>query len=1185
MTKKTLIVDGNFAAAEVAYRCSEFSAIYPITPSSTMGELADEWAFQHKKNIWGNIPSILEMQSEAGAAGTLHGALQMGNLCTTFTASQGLLLMIPNMYKIAGELSPFVMHVAARTVATHALSIFGDHSDVMACRGTGFAMLCSNTVQEAHDMAAIAHASTLESRVPFLHFFDGFRTSHEIAKIDYIENSVLEKMLPLERIISLRSRAMKPENPYIKGTAQNPDVYFQAREASNPYYNNITEIVKNNMKKFAELTGREYNLVEYIGDEHAENVLVIMGSGASTVQETLPELPSKTGLVKIHLYRPFPSTDFVNVLPKSVKKIAVLDRTKEPGATGEPLYLDVITALHEAGINNINVYGGRYGLSSKEFRPKDVKAVFDMLMSNNSKREFTVGITDDVTKLSLDTDDFFTLKHDDVKSALMWGLGSDGTVGASKNVIKIVGEESDLYPQGYAVYDSKKSGSVTASHLRFSKNPILSQYLVESADFISCSQFPIAQRLDIFKTLKPLGIVLINTSMDPKVAFKNLPRETQEFLLRQRAKIYFIDANRAAAELGLGKRINTFILANFFYLSKIIDPKIAFESMKTAIEKTYRKKGDEIVQMNLAAIDRAPEFLVEFTLPTSVTPFASDFIPPMVGNVPDFVKNVLGEISAGRGDELPTSAFNPDGSFPSATSQYEKRYIADRIPTWDNETCIQCGKCAFVCPHSAIRLHVNKTSDFKNAPDGFVHVPYKTPELGPDLEFALTVSAADCTGCGVCVKNCPAATKANPHVKAIKMTDIADVSEKSQRDFDYAETLPPFDKTKLNLNIPKHTQLLETMFEFPGACGGCGETPYLRLVTQLFGDRMVIANATGCSSIYGANLPTTPYSKNSNGMGPAWSNSLFEDNAEYGLGMRMAMNQNMHIAQSLLHELKNEIGNDLVNAILNNEMKTESEIIDQRQNIATLKSVLTTIKNDRATMLDSLADSLVKKSLWIIGGDGWAYDIGYGGLDHVLHSGQNVNILVMDTEGYSNTGGQQSKATPFGASMKFAVGGKDQHKKDLGMIAMMSGAYVAQIALGADQAQAIRAIREAEAFNGPSLILAYSPCIAHGFELSNGAEHQQKLVKTGAWPLYRFNPDLIESNTAPLIMDSGEASLPLSDFVSTEGRFNIVRSTNATRFEKLMTRAETDNEYRRELKKHISNFALMRKTPKEGGEG
>ena len=1162
-----LIVDGNWAAADVAYRCVDCAAIYPITPSSTMGELSDEWAFQHKKNIWGVVPEIIEMQSEAGAAGALHGALQMGALATTFTASQGLLLMIPNMYKIAGEQTPFVMHVAARALATHALSIFGDHSDVMSVRQTGFAMLSSHNVQSAHDIAAIAHAATLKARVPFLHFFDGFRTSHEESALVRIEDDTLRDLLPEDLIAKNRKHGMSPEHPTIRGTAQNPDVYFQGREAVNPLYESLPNIVQETMDQFAKLTGRKYGVVDYVGDKDAKYVIVAMGSATETIEETLDYLPRGIGLIRVHLFNPFPVDAFLKALPKSVEQIAVLDRTKEPGSIGEPLYQNIRSIVD----SKISVFGGRYGLGSKEFKPRDVKAIVEYMMQGNLHHNFTVGIDDDLSGLSLNTDKTFTIENPDVKTAILYGIGSDGTVGAVKNIVKIVGENSELYPQSYAVYDSKKSGGITQSHIRFSEKPIKSEYLVESADFICVSNFMIAQRFDVFSNLRSGGTVMINTSLAPDEAFMNLPKDAQEHLIRMRANVYFLDANAAANELGLGNRINTFIMLNFFNLTKVINPDTAKDAAKVAIEKTYKKKGMDVVQANWAAVDKAESYLKKCILPSSISELAPDYIPAMTLNTPAEIAGTLGEMAAGRGDDIPVSRFKLDGEFgggqyPVGTSKYEKRAISNRVATCDLSKCIQCGKCSMLCPHGAIRIKVMNESEMVKAKEqGITVVPMKTPELGSGLFYTLNISPSDCTGCGLCMKNCP--------VGALSLIPMNE-GIKNQKTFDAALNIPDVDRTKLNLNIPKHVELLPHYFEYPGACAGCGETPYVRLMAHLFGDKMVVANATGCSSIYGGNLPTTPWTCDSNGRGPAWSNSLFEDNAEYGLGMRIALNQRKSALRSVLFEL----GFENVD-----QMMSEKDTNAQRELQNSLRVQLSKIDSPRARYAEGLLDAIVDKSVWIVGGDGWAYDIGYGGVDHILHSGENVNILVLDTEGYSNTGGQQSKSTPFGASMKFAIGGKEHAKKDLGMIAMMSGAYVAQISLGANQAQAVRAFREAEAFNGPSIILAYAPCIAHGFALQNGVEHQINLVNTGAWPLFRFNPMNIENGQNPLSMDSNVSTpFPLEEFMKSETRFAAARSINPN-FDKLVEEAKANNLYKTELKQHIANFVVQKN--KDNGEG
>ena len=1017
-------------------------------------------------------------------------------------------------------------------------------------------------------MAAIAHAATLRTRVPFLHFFDGFRTSHEESRLIRIDDEVLRKMMPEKLVAQYHANGMNPDNPKIRGTAQNPDVYFQGREAANELYTATPKIVAECMDEFARYTGRKYGLVEYVGDAKAENIIVAMGSACETIEETMAHLPDGFGLIKIHLYRPFPAAEFLRIMPKTVRQIAVLDRTKESGAVGEPLYMDVKSVIGDRAA----VFGGRYGLGSKEFKPRDVAAVFENMKRKTLHHNFTVGIEDDLTGLSLKTDPAFSIEDPNFKTAILYGIGSDGTVGAVKNIVKIVGENSELYPQSYAVYDSKKSGGLTASHIRFSDTPIKSQYLVEVADFISVSNFMIAQRFDVFRGLRAGGTVMINTPMSPDVAFANLPREVQEHLIRIRANVYFLDANGAAAELGLGNRINTFIMLNFFNLTRVIDPAVAAESAKAAIEKTYKKKGMDVVAANWAAVDSASKYLKHFTLPSSVSNFAPDFVPAMTSDAPTIIAGTLGEMAAGRGDTLPVSRFRVGsdfgaGQYPVGTSKYEKRATSTRVAQCDLEKCIQCGKCSMLCPHAAIRIKAMTESEVSAARKrGIIAVPMKTPELGANMYFTIAISPSDCTGCGLCAKNCP--------VGAISMVDAKDVDQKV---FDETVKLPDVPREKLNLNLPKHIELLPHYFEFPGACAGCGETPYIKMMSHLFGDHMIVANATGCSSIYGGNLPTTPWTCDANGRGPAWSNSLFEDNAEYGLGMRIALNGRRDMLRGLLFEL----------GIKNvEEIFTETNIDKQRKIQTDLAKQLKKIDSPSARLAESMLGDIVQKSVWIVGGDGWAYDIGYGGLDHILHSGENVNVLVLDTEGYSNTGGQQSKATPFGASMKFAIGGKNHAKKDLGMIAMMSGAYVAQIAIGANPVQAIKAFREAESFNGPSIILAYAPCIAHGFALQNGPEHQTQMVNTGAWPLYRFDPRLIIEGHNPLTMDSNVDDLaPLEDFLKTETRFGAARAANPN-FDKLVEYAKENNQYKTQLKKYIAHFAMMRaNTPKENGEG
>ena len=1176
---KMKMMDGNEAAASVAHRMNEVCVIYPITPSSPMGEWADAWSAAKQKNLWGVVPDVQEMQSEAGAAGACHGSLQAGSLTTTFTASQGLLLMIPNMYKIAGELSPFVMHVAARSLAYHALSIFGDHTDVMSCRQTGFAMLCSNSVQEAHDMAAIAQTSTLRSRVPFMHFFDGFRTSHEIKKIKLLSDDDLRAMLEGVDYQFNAKHALRPESPVIRGTAQNPDVFFQGREASNKYYDAVPGIVQEEMDKFAKISGRQYHIVEYYGAADAEQVIVIMGSGAETVQETIDYLNAqgqKLGVLKVHLYRPFPAKAFVAALPKSAKVVSVLDRTKESGATGEPLYLDVVATLAQAAaageISMPKILGDRYGLSSKAFTPGMVKAVFDNAVSANPVNGFSVGGNDDVTHKSLAYDYSIDTEGKDVVRAVFFGLGADGTVGANKNSIKIIAEDAGKYGQGYFVYDSRKSGSMTTSHLRFSDNPIKSAYLINKADFVACHQFQFMNKVDILGIAKPGATFLLNAPYDANEVWNHLTYEVQKQIIDKKLKFYTINAVEVARETGMGQRINTIMQACFFAISNILPREQAIAEIKNAIKKTYSKKGDAIVQKNFAAVDASLAHMHEVVIPAEPTSALHTALP-VPGDAPEFIQKVTGEIIAGRGEQLPVSAFADvvDGTWPTGTTQYEKRCIATEIPVWDPETCIQCGKCSIVCPHGVIRMKVASDEELANAPASLKRADYKGKEFA-GKKFILQISAEDCTGCGICTSACPAKNKADPEKKAINMDHIENHIEAEVANWKFFETLPYVKRTDVAKNLPKTTQMIQPLFEFSGACAGCGETPYVKLLTQLFGDRMVVANATGCSSIYSGNLPTTPYTKDEKGHGPAWANSLFEDNAEFGLGMRFSIDQQTATAKALLEGLKSELG-DVAEKIMANPQKTDAEIDAQRENVKALRARLTGMNSKEAKELDNLADYLIKKSVWILGGDGWAYDIGFGGLDHAIASGKNVNILVMDTGVYSNTGGQQSKATPMGASAKFATAGKALPKKDLAMIAMSYGnVYVAQVSMGANDMQVIKAMNEAEAFDGPSIIIAYSHCIAQGFNLIDGLTHQKEAVDTGSWPLYRYNPDNVKEGKAPLMLDSKAPSKPLSDYMSSETRFQVVKKANPERYETLLNKAQENVNEKRSLLEHMSQY-------------
>lgn len=1148
-SSKYVTLDGNEACSYVAYRVNEVCAIYPITPSSSMAELADEWSSLKIKNIWGSVPSVVEMQSEGGAAGAVHGALQAGALTTTFTASQGLLLMIPNMFKIAGELTSTVFHVTARSVATHALSIFGDHSDVMATRGTGFAMLASASVQEAMDMALIAQAATLESRIPFLHFFDGFRTSHEVAKVELISDEVLKEMISDKWVHQHRKRALSPDQPFIRGTAQNPDVFFQNREACNPYFNACPEIVQQQMDRFAKLTGRGYRLFDYYGHPEAERVVVSMASSTETLQETVDYLNKKgekVGLIKVRLFRPFDSKRLVAALPVSVKTVAVLDRTKEPGAPGEPLFLDVSHALMEAysdgSIKAIpKVLGGRYGLSSKEFTPAMCIAVYDNLKEERGKNHFTIGIKDDVTHRSLEFDASIDIEPDNVVRALFYGLGADGTVGANKNSIKIIGENTPNHAQGYFVYDSKKSGSMTISHLRFGPEPIHSPYLIKQANFVACHQPVFLKKINMADCLISGGSFLLNTDKPVAQVWETLPREIQESLSAKKAKFYIIDAQKVAQANGMGRRINTIMQVCFFGISGVLPREEAIKAIKESIKKVYDKKGTRVVEMNLKAVDSTLEQLFEVKVP-SFASASTRLVPPVHESAPDFVKRVLGQVIGGQGDELPVSAFPPDGTYPSDTAQYEKRNIALQIPVWDEEICIQCGKCMMVCPHAVIRANVYDASHLKNAPSTFKHTDSREKEWKENgLKYSIQVSPEDCTGCSVCVEVCPVKNKSNVSLKALNMAPIQPLVEQEKTNWTFFNSLPDFDRSQIKITSIGQQQIQRPLFEFSGACSGCGETPYIKLLSQLYGDRTVIANATGCSSIYGGNLPTTPYACNSQGRGPAWSNSLFEDNAEFGLGMRLAIDQHGEQAKNLLKEVAAELDEDMANNILNADQKEEVGVTAQRERIEKLKEILNTKKGEKYERLLNLADYLVRKSVWIIGGDGWAYDIGYGGLDHVLASGKNVKILVLDTEVYSNTGGQMSKSTPTGAVAKFAAGGKPGRKKDLGMMAMAYGnVYVATIAFGAKDLQTLKAFIEAEQYDGVSIIIAYSHCIAHGINMEAPLQHQKALVDSGQWILYRYNPDLEKEGKNPLIIDSQPKKVTVEEYMNLENRFKML---------------------------------------------
>ncbi|MBA3468695.1 MAG: pyruvate:ferredoxin (flavodoxin) oxidoreductase [Herpetosiphonaceae bacterium] len=1198
MAQHMVTIDGNEAAVAIAYQLSDIIAIYPITPSTSMGEQADAWMGQGQPNLWGTVPEVIEMQSEGGAAGALHGALQTGALATTFTASQGLMLMLPNMYKIAGELTPAVFHVAARALAAQGLSIFGDHSDVMATRATGWALLGGHSVQAAHDLALIAHATTLQARVPFLHFFDGFRTSHEINKIAPVDSSVIRALIDDTLVQAHRARALSPENPVIRGTAQNPDVYFQARESANPYYQACPALVQQTMDRFASLTGRQYHLFDYTGAADAERVIIVMGSGAETASATASYLQAqggKVGVINVHLFRPFSVADFIAAIPATVRSIAVLDRCKEPGSIGEPLYQDTVTALAEAMRSGQtpfrvapHVIGGRFGLSSKEFTPAMVKAIFDELAKPEPKNHFTIGINDDVTYTSLDYDARFSIEDPHSVRCIFWGLGSDGTVGANKNAIKIIGEETANHAQGYFVYDSKKSGSVTISHLRFGPNPIQSPYLIYEASFVACHQFGFLERYDMLSAAVPGGIFLLNSPYGPAEVWDQLPQEVQAAIVDKDLHFYVIDAQTVAQQTGLTRRVNTIMQTCFFAISGVMPADEAMAAIKHSIEKSYGKRGAAVVQQNFAAIDSTLANLHEVSVPLSIMHATNrqavggagagvtngngaasldpTFIPlsaiqrrePVAAGAPDFVRTVLGPMIAGTGDSIPVSALPNDGTYPTATSQWEKRNIALEMPVWDPDICIQCGKCAFVCPHAVIRMKVVEPSALADQPESFLTAPPRFKEF-PDLVYTLQISPDDCTGCGLCVEACPAKDKRQVSHKAINMVPQPPIRDREAAHWDYFMGLPDLPHSAINRSAIKSSQLLRPLFEFSGACAGCGETPYIKLMSQLFGDRAIVANATGCSSIYGGNLPTTPWACNSTGQGPAWANSLFEDNAEFGLGMRLTLDKHAEYASELLPHFADQLGPDLVADLLGADQSNELGIGEQRERVQLLKQLLKASADPRAHELISIADALCRRSVWLIGGDGWAYDIGYGGLDHVLASGRNVNILVLDTEVYSNTGGQASKSTPRAAVAKFAANGKRTPKKDLALLAMAYGSvYVARIAMGANDQQTLTTFLEAEAYDGPSLIIAYSPCIAHGYDLRFGLQQQKLAVQSGHWPLFRFNPDLAEAGQNPLVMDSKPPSVPLEQYAYNETRYQMLRQSDPVLAETLMRQAKAD---------------------------
>ena len=1162
MNQRT-IIDGNEAAADVAYRLSELCSIYPITPSSTMAELADEWSSHGRRNVFGTVPTVVEMQSEGGAAGAMHGALQGGALSTTFTASQGLLLMIPNMYRIAGELTSTVFHVAARSLAAQGLSIFGDHQDVMAIRQTGCCMLSSASVQEAHDMAAVAHLATLRARLPFVHFFDGFRTSHELNTLVKLTDDQLRELVPTDLIREHRARALSPENPFIRGTAQNPDTYFQSRETANRYYDAVPGILTEVLERFEEISGRHYSLVEYHGHPEADRVVVIMGSGIETMipmVRHLNESGEKVGALFVRLYRPFPKEHLLAALPATVRKVAVLDRTKEPGSGGEPLFLDVSSAIGESvarGDREVMpvLTGGRYGLSSKEFTPAMAKAVYDELAKDRPRPRFTVGINDDITHLSLEVDPDFQLLDPQTHRAVFYGLGSDGTVGANKNTIKIIGSDPGTYAQGYFVYDSKKSGSRTVSHLRFGPNPIQAPYLVTRSNFIGCHHWSILERVDVLEFAQPGATLLINSPYPADQVWEQLPRPMQDRIVELGISLHVIDASAVARAAGLGSRTNTVLQTCFFAISGIMPREEAIEKVKAAITKTYARKSMAIVQKNHEAVDASLAHLHEVQVPASATG-QRELIPPVPSDAPPFVREVTATMLAGRGDELPVSALPVDGAYPSGTTRYEKRNISEIIAVWDNEACIQCGNCSFVCPHAVLRAKYYPSEVAENAPDGFLSQPLDAAGL-PETSYTLQVYAEDCTGCGLCVEACPVRPAGQPNRRAINLEPVLE-REKEKEAVRFFETIPLNDRRNVDFGTVRGTQFLEPLFEFSGACAGCGETPYLKLLTQLFGDRVTVANATGCSSIYGGNLPTTPWAKNARGRGPAWSNSLFEDNAEFGLGLRLAADLHRDMARRLLEELRPEIDDDeLIDSLLVAKQRMESGLARQAARVDRLKARLAELEGPKIEDLKSVCDHLLRRSVWIVGGDGWAYDIGSSGVDHVLASGRNVNVLVLDTEVYSNTGGQASKSTPLGAVAKFASAGKHTNKKDMAMQAMAYGSvYVARVAMGADPQQTLKAFREAEAYEGPSLIIAYSHCIAHGIDTRKGLEQQYRAVNSGHWPLMRYNPVIRENGGNPFLLDSPRPRLRLREYQDAELRYKVLRAADPEEANRLIDIAQ-----------------------------